>query len=106
MRIEQHRLQVRSSSPPVVEIDTQARAVYVRFKKAAVFKTVTQPGGTSLHIAVDLDRNGEVIGIEAVGSDEFGLEVILKKAKVDVPPALAARARYVTAKMALAGTTD
>ena len=67
---------------PSVEIDTQASAVYVRFKKAAVARTVPQESDL-MHLAIDLDAKGEVVGIEAVGMDTFNIESIMKQARVE-----------------------
>jgi len=85
---------VKSAGPPTVEVDTQAQAVYVRFKKAPVARTLTRPCDT-MNIAVDLDSKGEVIGVEAIGMTEFSIQAILKKASVSAPNADFSRARYV-----------
>jgi uncharacterized protein YuzE len=84
MKTEQHRFIVKSSTPPTVEVDSQARAVYVRFNRAAVAKTVSQKAEHS-HIAIDLDSKGAVVGIEAVGISTFTLRAILKMASVKAP---------------------
>jgi uncharacterized protein YuzE len=94
MRIERHRFLVRTSSPPTIEVDTQAEAIYIRFKKTTVAKTISRPCQT-VHLAVDLDSEGEVIGIEAVGIKQFSMQGILKKASVDAPNLDYSRARYV-----------
>ena len=85
---------VKSARAPTVEIDTQAQAVYVCFKKAPVAKTVTRPCET-MNIAIDLDANGEVIRVEAIGMTEFTIQAILKKAAVTAPNADFAGARYI-----------
>ena len=102
MNNELHRFSIKSSSPPSVEIDTQASAVYVRFKKSAVAKTVSQPGEL-IHVAIDLDAKGEVVGIEAVGAKQFNIEVIMKRAGVEAPKSLVAKTRYVPVELAVAG---
>ena len=51
-------------------------------------------------VAVDLDRQGGVVGVELIGVREFSLAVLLRKMpflKADVP---VARARYLPAPLA------
>lgn len=84
MKAESHHFIVHNVAAPIVEIDTEFDAVYVRFKRAKVVRTVAQPSKT-MHVALDLDAKGEVIGIEAVGADEFSIQTMLKLAKVEVP---------------------
>jgi uncharacterized protein YuzE len=96
MRVERHRFLVRAATPPIIEVDSQAEAIYIRFKKTAVAKTVSRPC-QSMHLAVDLDSDGDVIGIEAVGVKQFTMQSILKKASVDAPDIDYSRARYIPA---------
>ena|ERR1700733_6440704 len=104
MRTETQSFLVRSATPPIVEVDSQAPAVYVRFKRAPVAKTVPlqcEP----VHVAVDLDNKDEVIGIEVVGMSEFSIrtiELILKQVSVEAPNVDFSRAQYVPAGMAAA----
>ncbi len=70
---------IKSSTPPVIEIDQTCAAVYVRFKQnAKVCKTVaqTKPGGITC--AIDFDEKNEVIGVELVGVKEFSVSKIKK----------------------------
>ncbi|MBI2927680.1 MAG: DUF2283 domain-containing protein [Verrucomicrobia bacterium] len=101
MKTETRRFDVKSNRSPVVEIDSAAQAVYVRFRKAKVARTV-DCGATSMHVAVDLDANGEVIGVEGVGMSEFNIEFVLKLAKVHAPEAAIAKARYIPALLSSA----
>ena len=92
------RVIIRSSMPPVVEIDTEAHAAYVRFKRRGtrVVRTeeLSRMGAT---VVVDFDRDDEVIGVELVGVREFGAPKLLELARVRVPNADLTRARYVGA---------
>jgi len=104
MSSERHSFFVRSTRPPTVEFDSQTPAVYVRFKKASVAKTVPLPC-EAMHLAIDLDSRGEVIGLEVVGMDEFSMrsiQLILKKASVGTPNMDFSRARFVPAKLVAA----
>ena len=74
---EHHRLIVHNVSPPTIEVDSEALAVYIRFKKAKVAKTIDRQARRMV-LTVDLDSKGEVIGIEAVGIDHFGIDTLEK----------------------------
>ena len=93
MKTEQQTFVVRGAQPPVVELDPEAGAVYVRFKRARVARTVARPA-RFMHLAVDLDAKGEVIGIEAVGIDEFRLTTLLRMADVTAPRVDLSEARF------------
>jgi hypothetical protein len=102
MKTEQHSFHVQSAVPPTVEIDTQAASVYVRFRKSAVARTVSQNAKLA-HIAIDLDSKNQVVGIEAVGVREFNLAFLLRQARVDAPRVDMAKARYISAGLTTAG---
>jgi hypothetical protein len=55
-----------------------------------------------MHVAVDLDRNGEVVGVEAVGVCEVQIARILKLAAVQAPNINFANARYVPSELVAA----
>ena len=80
----------------MVELDSEAGAVYVRFKRTRVARTIARPART-MHLAVDLDARGEVIGIEAVGFDEFRLDQLLRLADVHAPQVDLAQTRFRSA---------
>ena len=81
---ENHRFIVKGTSAPTIEVDLMFQAAYVRFRKARVAKTVGRPS-QAMHLAVDLDESGEVIGIEAIGFSELRLDRLLKTAGVRTP---------------------
>jgi len=104
MPSERHRFLIKSSTPPTIEADPQVRAIYIRFKNAPVAKTVGHPC-ESMHIAIDLDQKGDVIGIEAVGLDECSIhavQLVLRKAAVEAPNVEFSRARFVPTNMVAA----
>ena len=100
--MKHHSVIIRSQQPPVVELDSEAQAAYIRFTSHKVAKT--EPLLTAgCIVTVDFDAAGEVIGIELVGVTEFGVEPLLKMAGVSpLPKRLAGRARYVPAKLQMA----
>lgn len=84
--------------PPVVELDTDINAAYVRFSNRKVAKT--EPiNSSACHVAVDLAANGDVIGIEFVGVSDFSISNLVQVARVPrKAEPLVAQARYVPAK--------
>ena len=91
-------IKVNTKSPPVVELDSDAHAAYVRFshKRVKETKVVTEDKYT---ITIDMDADGEVIGVELVGVEEFQVGCLLKMAGITAPKPMLARASYVPAKL-------
>ena len=79
-RVE-HRLFIRSDKPPIVEFDPAAGAVYVKFSERRVFKTLERASDGPI-VTVDIDKDGEVVGIEGICFDEFTLQELLRAARV------------------------
>jgi uncharacterized protein YuzE len=96
-----HTIRVNSATAPTVEVDTEAGAVYVRFKRTKVAGTLAR-NVPHMHVAVDLDRDGEVVGIEAVGVREVQIARILKMAAVKAPNIEFAHTRYVPTELVAA----
>lgn len=92
---------VRTTTPPTVEVVSSVGAVYVRFKRAKVAKTIPQDA-KACSISIDLDSKGGVIGIEVIGFSTFNLATIFKMARVKVPETDFSRANYVPADLAAA----
>jgi len=96
------RFVVASSRPPVVEIDTEATAAYVRFGRGKVVRT--EPfGGVDSLVMVDYDRQDRVLGIELIGRKEFGIAHLLRDVPVQIDRAALSRARYVSADLVTKG---
>src|SRR4051794_28447432 len=85
---------VKTTRPPVVEFDPEAMAAYVRFKRGKVARTIESPS-PHMHVAVDLDASGEVLGIEAIGMSELVIERLLTAARVETPHIDYSTARFV-----------
>src|SRR5207244_1355366 len=90
-------LVVRSKAPPTVEIDTEASAAYVRFKRTKVARTFRH-GSKWPIVTIDLDQRGDVIGVEFVGVRKFNLGYLLRRAPVKALAHTIARATYVSAE--------
>ncbi len=94
----QHTIVLKAATPPVVELDSEAHAAYIRFSRRKV--AYTQPITTDgCIVTVDLDASGNVVGIELVGVVEFGIKPLLKKTGLQkrIPKRLMDKARYVPA---------
>ena len=96
------RFIVASSQPPVVEIDTEATAAYVRFGRGKVARTEPFEGTDSL-VMVDYDRQNRILGIELIGPKEFGITYLLRDVPVQINRAALSRARYVSADLVTKG---
>ena len=89
---------IGTTRTPVVEVDTEATAAYVRFSRAKVARTVPFGGRHSLAM-VDLDQKGQVIGIEFIGQKDFSIRELLRDTPVEVSDETLNRTRYVTADL-------
>jgi len=72
----------------------QSLAAYIRFRKGKVAKTVRQPC-EECFVAVDLDGDGRVVGIEVVGERTIEIGKILTHAAVSAPNVDFSRVRYI-----------
>ena len=98
MKAEQTQFLVLKSQRAVtVEIDTEAAAAYVRFKRARIVKTVRHSAKWPI-VTIDLDARNEVVGVEFVGVKRFDLRYLLKHVPLKAPPEVIARASYVSAE--------
>jgi uncharacterized protein YuzE len=90
-------IKVEAQKPPVVELDTTIRAAYVRFshKRVSETKVVTE---NKYNVTIDMDADGNVVGVELVGVEEFQIGRLLKMAGVAVPEPMLEGTRYVPAK--------
>ena len=86
------------TEPPVVEIDTEATAAYVRLREAPVARTEPFESASGL-VMLDFDAADNVIGIEVVGQMEFSIRELIKAIPVRVSESVLARTRYVSAKL-------
>ena len=69
-------------TPPTVEFDPSVMAWYVRFSDAKIAKTISQESPGRIY-CIDLDSNGEVVGIELLGTKEFKIGAFRKIPGVD-----------------------
>jgi len=79
MKTSAHHFHIKAKGNPVIEYDPTAGAVYIRFSKNKVAKTVESRKNQDVFI--DLDAKGSVIGIEALCMKELRLQRIEKLVK-------------------------
>jgi len=95
MNANKHILLVKSARPPVIEFDGESGSAYIRFKKTKVERTLEQCTAGPI-ITVDLDKSGEVVGVEAILWDEFEIANVLKIAGVRADAIDFSRAKFRT----------
>jgi uncharacterized protein YuzE len=98
MKTDTDHITVNSVVTPTIEVDNEIGAVYVRFKQGKVARTIVRPC-TAMHIAVDLDAKGGLLGIEAVGMRQIVITQILKLAAVSAPKLNLADAQIVSSRI-------
>ena len=83
------------SSPSKALVELSDEGLYVRFKTGVEAARTVIRSRWPL-VAIDLDAEGAVIGIECTPAPaEFGLTSVAKLANVGVPAEIASRARYL-----------
>ena len=93
-----HGFVIPITEPPVVEIDTEATAAYIRLREAKIART--EPFGSEHgFVMLDFDAEGNVVGIEVVGQQEFSIRELIKLIPVQTTETILDRTRYVTAKL-------
>jgi uncharacterized protein YuzE len=91
-------IEVESDSLPVVELDTEAQAAYVRFREGKVARTKRVETETVV-VTLDLDADGNILGLELIGVKDFTISSLLQKAHLEnaVPAKILERTRYLAA---------
>src|SRR5207253_1992412 len=86
------------TAPPVVEIDTEATAAYIRLSETPIVRT-ERFGSERGFVMLDFDAAGAVVGIEVVGQQEFSIRELIRLLPVQATEAVLDRTRYVSAKL-------
>jgi len=87
------------TQPPVVEIDTEATAAYIRLRDTKV--VTTKPFGSEKGLVMlDFDAGQNVVGIEVIGQQEFSIRELIKQIPVEASDAVLNQTRYVAADLA------
>ena len=84
MTAHKYKFRIEGGEPPVIEIDSEAMGIYIRFRNTAVAKSIDQQA-KGITIVLDLDADGEVVGIESIGGVNVSLKSILEAASVNAP---------------------
>jgi len=86
------------TEPPIVEIDTEATAAYIRLREAKVVRT--EPFGSEHGLVMlDFDQEGNVVGIEIVGQHEVSIRALLKQLPVQTSETVLNQTRYIAADL-------
>ena len=93
-----HGFVIPITEPPVVEIDTEATATYIRLLEGKIARTEPFSSEQGL-VMLDFDDEGNVVGIEVVGQQEFSIRELIKLVPVQATEAILDRTRYVSAKL-------
>src|SRR6059036_1489458 len=86
------------TEPPIVEIDTEATAAYIRLRAGKVARTEPFESKKGL-VMLDFDANGNVVGMELVGQQEFSIRELIKQVPVEASDTVLNLTRYVAAKL-------
>lgn len=70
-------IQVKSKMVPIVELDPETHAVYIRFSSCKVAKTIDDSVGSSI-VTIDVDSKGNVVGVELIGIKKFSISGAVK----------------------------
>lgn len=90
------------TEPPVVEIDTEATAAYIRLRAAATVARTEPFGSEKGLVMLDFDANDNVVGIEVIGQQEFSIRELIKQVPVEATDAVLNQTRYVAADLQVA----
>ncbi len=93
-----HGFVIPITKPPVVEIDTEATAAYIRLRTGKVARTEPFASDKGF-VMLDFDAKGNVLGIEVVGQQEFSIRELIKQVPVEASEAVLNSTRYVAAKL-------
>jgi uncharacterized protein YuzE len=86
------------TQPPIVEIDTEATAAYIRLRDTKVVATKPYASEKGL-VMLDFDADENVVGIEVVGRQEFSIRELIKQIPVKTSDAVLNATRYVAADL-------
>ena len=86
------------TQPPIVEIDTEATAAYIRLRGTKVVATKPYASEKGL-VMLDFDADENVVGIELVGRQEFSIRELIKQIPVKTSDAVLNATRYVAADL-------
>jgi len=93
-----NRIIIKNAPAPTLEIDPEAEAVYIRFSRAKVARTIAEdtPRRGAV-VTTDLDAKNNLVGVEIVGVKEFSIKAIRHALPEDYQKIDFERARFVPA---------
>ena len=93
MKTETNIIQVTSKSRPEITIDPLTKAVYIKFSNKDVSKTIDD-SANGVIVNIDVDGNGDVVGVELIGVKNFtlmGTQKMLSQRINRIPDLMSAR---------------
>lgn len=92
-------IMLKTKNAPIVELDSEAHAAYVRFSNEKIVQTKPIVTNDCI-VTADFDTDGEIVGVELVGVSEFGVEFLLGVSGIKGPSKnLLGKTRYVPASL-------
>ena len=91
------QIKIRAKHAPVVELDSEAHAAYIRLSDNPIVRT--EPVTTDeIMVMVDFDISGEAVGIELLGVTSFSIHDLMERAGLpQFSRVMRDRTRYVPA---------
>lgn len=77
MNKEINLIQVSAKNPPVITLDSETKAVYIKFSKNKIVKTLDDSANGAI-ITIDLDAKNNVVGVELIGVKRFTITGTVK----------------------------
>lgn len=96
MSKNQFKITIDTEREPVVELDSEAKAAYIRFSNRKVVRTHPVTTNQSI-VTIDFDSSDEVVGVEICGVTEVGIKKLVQKAGISLSPRMLNNAKYVLA---------
>ena len=72
MKSETNIIRVDAKSAPLITLDSETGAVYIRFSRAKIAKTIEDGSGAHI-VNIDTTANGKVVGVELIGVKNFSI---------------------------------
>lgn len=81
MNKKRHSISIRFNPERItINIDSSCKAVYVQFTQNKIAKTIDCSRGDEI-VTVDVDENGEAVGVETIGLHSISIKQIFDSIK-------------------------
>ncbi len=93
-----HGFVIPITEPLIVEIDTESTAAYIRLHHGKAVRTESFASDRGF-VMLDFDKDRNVLGIEVIGQQEFGIREWIKLVTMQVTESILDRTRYIAANL-------